>query len=101
MNHRLVSAALVVLVLTACEQAEQVVDRFRDMTPYEAYQASLAEAGLAETALVRDWARAGEQSVGSAASVTLPYQEQGFITPAAPSAVAYRVTLGRGPQALG
>lgn len=40
---------MVVIGLTACEEVEQVQDRFRDMTPYEAYEASLAAAGLNET----------------------------------------------------
>ena len=43
------------LFATAGEQAEQVQDRFRDLTPYEVYQEGLSNAGLSETALGRDW----------------------------------------------
>jgi len=82
----------------ACEQVEQVQDRFRDMTPYEAYEASLADAGLAETALVRDWLMAGREAVDAPAPISLPFQEEGFISAEAPSAMAYRVTIGRGQR---
>lgn len=85
-----------VLAAGACEPAERLHDRFRDMTPREEYEAGLAEAGLAETALARDWLDAGRRAVREAAPVTLPFRERGFITAEAPSAAAYRVELSRG-----
>jgi SH3-like domain-containing protein len=84
------------LGVTACEEIEQVRDRFRDLTPHEAYLASLAVAGLDETALGRDWVEAGRVAVDAAVSVPLPFQEEGFITPEDPGAMAYRVSIGRG-----
>ena len=84
--------------LTACEQVEQVQDRFRDMTPYEAYEASLADAGLVETALGRDWIIAGREAVESPVAISLPFHEEGFITAEDPGAMAYRVTIGRGQR---
>lgn len=86
------------LALGACEQAEQIQDRFRDLTPYEAYQAGLTDAGLARTALGRDWLAAGRSAVDAAVPVSLPFEEEGFITPEAPGAMAYRVTVGRGQR---
>ena len=86
------------LGVTACEQVEQVQDRFRDLTPHEAYQESLAVAGLTTTALGRDWVAAGRTAVDQAAPVSLPFEEQGFITPEAPGAMAYRITVGRGQK---
>jgi len=86
------------LALAACEQVEQVQDRFRDLTPYEAYQESLAEAGLEETALGRDWLAAGRTAFDSAVPVSLPFQEQGFITAEEPGAFAYLITIGRGQK---
>jgi len=91
-------ALLALATLTACEQVEQVQDRFRDMTPYEAYEASLADAGLAETALGRDWIMAGREAVDAPAPISLPFQEEGFINAEDPSAMAYRVTIGRGQR---
>jgi len=81
-----------------CERAEQVRDRFRDETPHEAYAHALARAGLAETALGRSWIRAARNAVRMAATVTLPFEEEGFIAPEAPSAVAYRVRVRRGQR---
>ena len=84
------------VAVAACEEAEQLRDRFREMTPYEAYQASLVDAGLAETALAREWTWAGREALENSAPVTLPFQEEGFVTPESPSAAAYRVALPRG-----
>ncbi len=91
--------ALVWLALAAllgCEEVEQVQDRFRDLTPYEAYSESLAQAGLSETALGRDWILAGSAAVDAAAPVSLPFQEEGYITAEEPTAMAYRITVPRG-----
>ena len=68
------------------------------MTPHEAYQASLSDAGLTTTALGRDWLLAAHQSVQAPVEISLPFQEEGFITPEQPSAVAYRLTIGRGQR---
>ena len=84
------------LALAGCEQVEQAQDRFRDLTPYEAYQTSLSDAGLAESALGTDWIRAGRNAVEGAAPVSLPFREEGFITPEEPGAMAYRITVPRG-----
>lgn len=80
----------------ACEEAEQLRDRFREMTPYEAYQTSLVDAGLGETALAKEWTLAGREVLDNSTPVALPFQEEGFITPESPSAAAYRVSLPRG-----
>ncbi|MDA0330219.1 MAG: M23 family metallopeptidase [Gemmatimonadetes bacterium] len=84
--------------LAGCEGVEQVQDRFRDLTPYEAYQESLREAGLDGTALGRDWLTAGRAAVEAAAPVSLPFEEEGFITPEEPGAMAYRISVGRGQR---
>ncbi len=90
------SVLLTVLTLLGCEEVEVVQDRFRDLTPYEAYRESLAEAGLSETALGRDWIEAGSAAVAEAAVVSPPFQEEGYITAEDPSAMAYRITVPRG-----
>ena len=87
---------LALVALVGCEEVEQVQDRFRDLTPYEAYSESLAQAGLSGTALGRDWILAGSAAVDAAATVSLPFQEEGYITAEAPTAMAYRVTVPRG-----
>lgn len=87
---------LALSALSGCETVEQAQDRFRDRTPYEAYQASLTDAGLAETALGRDWLMAGRTAMETAAPVTLPFEEEGYITVEEPGAMAYRLTVPRG-----
>ncbi len=81
-----------------CEEVEQLQDRFRDLTPYEAYLAALSEAGLDRTALGRDWVAAGHRAVEEAVPVTIPFQEEGFIAPEQPGAMAYRLRVGRGQR---
>lgn len=93
-----VALAALALSVTGCEEIEQVQDRFRDLTPYEAYQESLVQAGLAETALARDWLAAGRAALDGAAPVALPFEEEGFITPEEPGAMAYRISIPRGQK---
>ncbi|MHB1194773.1 MAG: peptidoglycan DD-metalloendopeptidase family protein [Longimicrobiales bacterium] len=86
---------------SACERVEQVQDHFRDRTPHEAYLASLADAGLTGTALVRDWIAVSLRAVESAPVVPLPFQEEGFIAPDEAVAMAYRLRIGRGQRLSG
>ena len=86
----------VIAILASCEQAEILQDNLRDMTPYEVYQASLAAAGLGETALARDWEAAGRNVLQSPVPVDPPFEEEGYIVPEEPSAVAYLVHIPRG-----
>ena len=83
-------------MLAACEEIEQIQDGFRDMTPHEAYQESLASAGLDETALGQDWLRAGRAAVAAPVRVSPPFREEGFLTSEQPGAMAYLVTVPRG-----
>lgn len=88
----------VLLALAGCEEVEQIRDRFRDLTPHEAYEASLSAAGLTGTALGREWLSAGRNAMDAAAPVSLPFEEEGYIAPELPGAMAYRMTVGRGQR---
>ncbi len=93
---------LVACVATAgCERIEKVGDHFRDLTPHEAYLASLSQAGLAETALVKDWIAASLEAVAAAPAIQLPFEEEGFIAPEEAGATAYRLRIGRGQRLSG
>ncbi len=98
MNRRRLSIGLLLALgaLAACEQAEMLEDRFRDLTPYEAYQENLAVAGLHETALAHDWAAAGREALEDPIEVGLPFEEEAYITADDPLAVGYRVHVPRG-----
>jgi len=97
----LLLVATLVAGLSGCEQVEQIRDARRGLTPHETYLASLADAGLAETALVRDWISAGLDAVENAPRVQLPFQEEGFIAADEAGAAAYRVRIGRGQRLTG
>ena len=92
----LLALATGLLLLVGCEEIEQIQDGFRDMTPHEAYQESLTAAGLAETALGRDWLAASQAAVTAPIQVAPPFQEEGYITPEQPGAMAYLVSVPRG-----
>lgn len=100
MAFRALLGAAVAATLAGCEQTEQLRDRFRDMTPHEAYHARLVEAGLGETALATDWQSAGAEALEEPTPVELPFQEEGFITPETPSAASYRASLRRGRKLI-
>ena len=68
----------------------------RDLTPHEAYVAGLEAAGLAESALGRDWIRAADAALATPSTVALPYREEGFIPAEAPTAIGLRMALQRG-----
>lgn len=93
--------AALLLGVGGCEQVEQIRDARRDLTPHEAYLASLSQAGLAETALVGDWIAAGLGAVEDAPTIQLPFQEEGFIAADEAGAAAYRVRIGRGQRLTG
>ncbi|GAB2783350.1 peptidoglycan DD-metalloendopeptidase family protein [Hymenobacter luteus] len=75
---RTLPAALFVLFLTACSQSQTLQGIFQQSTPHEAYARKLKLAGLAETALGRDWLRAADQALRDSLVVKLPFQESGF-----------------------
>lgn len=85
--------------LCACDQVRRLPLQFLDSrTPRERYEASLAEAGLGRSAMVRDWLAAGEHALAEASAVPLAHREEGFLDPAAPAAFAYRIRVERGQE---
>ncbi len=88
-------------LVTGCAGAREAVhERFRDATPHEVYLYSLETAGLAETAVGRDWVRAGEWTLREALAVASPFQEHGYLSPQEPDALGYRFDALRGQQLL-
>ena len=92
------SAAAGLLAISGCEEVEQLRDHFRDLTPHEAYQAQLNVAGLGGSALARDWETAARLALAEPLPVTLPYAEEGYISPDVPEATGYRFRLERGKR---
>ena len=88
--------AAVLMASSACEQVEQVQDHFRDLTPHEAYEESLRQAGLDGTALASAWRVAADEALATPMAISLPFQERGYIAPEEPGAIGYRVSVPRG-----
>jgi len=64
-------------------------------SPHERYADGLRTASLDQTALGRDWLRAGEAALAGAVAVSLPFREAGYF-PAEAAAAAYQFDLQRG-----
>ena len=86
-------------VLAGCGPVREVADRlFDDRPPRARYEARLEGAGLANTALARDWLAAARDALRSAPLVTTPHREEGYLSPAEPAAISLRVNLRRGQE---
>ena len=96
--HRL-PALLLVSVVAGCKPIGELSDRlFDSRAPRQRYLDGLARAGLAATAMFRDWSRAGELALKDAPLVKSPHLEEVSLPPAEPAAIGLRVTLRRGQQ---
>lgn len=84
-----------VVLLTACGRPG-VPRLFERATPHEAYAEALREAGLAETALARDWFAAAERALAEPKPATLPLTNEVTHAPSKPQAYGYRLRLQRG-----
>ncbi len=90
--------ATVVLGTAACGGRGPLTRLIRIESPYERYVETLRATGLADTALGRDWIRAGSAALEAPVAAQLPFRETGYFPPDAPSAAAYRLHLQRGRQ---
>ena len=87
---------LPVLLALSCGVEDRISDLLHSDSPYEEYLARLRQSGLDQTALGRDWVRAGEAALAAAAAASTPFQETGYFPPDTPGAVAWRLELRRG-----
>jgi murein DD-endopeptidase MepM/ murein hydrolase activator NlpD len=92
----LVGAAVTVLCFASCGGGGALSRLGRVASPYERYAETLQRAGLGDTALWRDWVRAGEQALLTAVAAEPPFHETGYFAPDTPAAIGYRMTLRRG-----
>jgi peptidoglycan LD-endopeptidase LytH len=99
MRRRIVIPVCTAALVTgaACGRVADVVELVFDQpTPRERYQARLEVAGLTTTAVGRDWLAAGERALREAPLIETPWREEGYLPPAEPAAVSFRLTLHRG-----
>lgn len=83
------------LILPGCKK-EIVPRAFYPRSAHEAYQNSLEQANLIETALGRDWIRAGEEVLHQPADIKLPFREVFLWDPNSAEASGYRFFVKRG-----
>ncbi|MCK5693657.1 MAG: M23 family metallopeptidase [Bacteroidales bacterium] len=86
---------LAVVILPSCRK-EIVPKAFYPRSAHEAYQHSLEQANLSETALGVDWIRAGEEALEKPANISLPYEETFYWDPKGAEAGGYRFFVKRG-----
>ncbi len=86
---------LFLLFLFGCRK-EIVPKAFWPRSEHEAYQHSLEQANLSQTALGRDWKEAGENSLKKPFDITLPFEEEFYWDPKGTEAVGYRFFVQRG-----
>src|SRR5688572_14221753 len=93
------TAILLVLIASGCDNLRRAAEELLDQRePRQRYVDALKSAGLGETALTADWVAAGDRALHDAPLVSSPHEEQGFLTPAEPSAIALRVRVRRGQE---
>jgi murein DD-endopeptidase MepM/ murein hydrolase activator NlpD len=105
---RLRSFARIVVALAACAAVAVAVfgwgplqlirQRLRGETPHQRYARSLAEGGLADTALATEWLAASARALQQPVALTLPFKEDALVDPARPVSLGYAVPLERGQQ---
>ncbi len=83
------------LFLPGCKK-EIVPKAFYPRSAHEAYQHSLEQANLIETALGRDWIRAGEEALENPETITLPFESSFYWNPNSADAAGYRFFVKRG-----
>jgi murein DD-endopeptidase MepM/ murein hydrolase activator NlpD/SH3-like domain-containing protein len=82
--------------MLGCNSIKSVKQALLKTSPYDDYVQSLGKAGLKESALAKQWIKAGEQALNDSILVTLPYAETGFFEAARPEARAYRFQVHAG-----
>ncbi len=89
------AAALLLATAAACTSGP-LRNLAQPRSPYDSYRDSLRASGLDQTALGRDWVRAGADALAQATVSALPLHEVGFFAADAPTAFGYLVELERG-----
>ena len=92
---------LLTFALAACNVGDAVrgLGRPRE-TAHERYARALTDAGLANSALGREWLAASDSALRAPLFVTLPLREAGFYSRSEARAVAYRFNLTDGQRVL-
>ena len=92
-KHEFYFALFVSLLLFSHCQKEIVPEPYKPSNSHEAYVHSLRSAGLAQTAIARDWILAAENAMKNPVDVEPPFEEAFYVDHAAAFAVAYHFSV--------
>ena len=93
--------AMFLLVMALCFQGchEQFSGSlFKGNYPHERYQEQLDQAGLEQSVMYRQWVDAARRGLDQPVSVTVPYQENAYMTAAFPSVAGYLFSAQEGER---
>jgi len=85
------------LFLPVCRE-EKVPEPYQPTHAFDAYCHSLDQAGLAETALGRDWIAASKKALNSPITISTPFEEVFYVDPSEVFAVGYRFDVIKGQR---
>jgi murein DD-endopeptidase MepM/ murein hydrolase activator NlpD len=92
-------AAAGISLLAGCDDLRRAAEDLIDQrTPRQKYIDALGTAGLLGTALTVEWTAAGDRALHAAPLVSSPHEEQGYLSPGEPAAIAMRVRVRRGQE---
>ncbi len=89
---------LVFLLLFSYCQKEIIPEPYKPSNSHEAYLHSLRSAGLAHTAIARDWILAAEDAMKDPVDVEPPFEEAFYVDHASAFAVAYHFSVLKGQR---
>jgi murein DD-endopeptidase MepM/ murein hydrolase activator NlpD len=92
------AAALLLLAMVAACRQEIVPEPYLPSSDHDAYRHGLEQAGLADTALGRDWLAAARQALQTSIKIEPPFTEVRHVDAAEPFAVAYGFEAERGQR---
>lgn len=98
---RLAAFATLVIVCGSawgCRTEEIVPPPYLPTDAHDAYRHGLEVAGLADTALGRDWSAAAQAALARPVGVDLPFRETAFFDAAAATGVGFRFAVRRGQR---
>lgn len=88
---------LIALSFLGCKE-EIVPERYRPRNAHDAYRYGLETAGLAQSALGKDWIEASTRSLSAPTQIQSPYQESLFFDPSRAQAAGYVLEVKRGQK---
>ncbi|MDQ3394735.1 MAG: M23 family metallopeptidase [Bacteroidota bacterium] len=84
------------LLLASCGGAPGIKRVLNKQSPYEKYSQGLKDSGLDQSALGREWIKAGESAWNDSLYIELPFSETGYFKAEKPSAAGYKFKARRG-----